>query len=94
MKVVLAGAFGHLGLDILKALIRDGHEVVAADLREKDVPELKGKYTFASIDATKPETMKDICDGCEAAITTTGLVGKSAKLTNFDIDLNGNLAFL
>lgn len=62
--------------------------------RSSDVPELKGKYTFACIDATKPETMKGICDGCEAAITTMGLVGKSAKLTNFDIDLNGNLAFL
>lgn len=94
MKVVLAGAFGHLGLDILKNLIANGYEVVAADLKEKDIPELKGKYTFAAIDATKPETMKGICDGCDAAITTMGLVGKSAKLTNFDIDLNGNLAFL
>ena len=50
MKIVLAGAFGHLGTDILRSLIREGYEVVALDLKEKDIPELKGKYTFHSID--------------------------------------------
>ena len=35
MKVVLAGAFGNLGADILKCLCRDGHEVVAATLRKQ-----------------------------------------------------------
>ena len=33
MKVVLAGAFGHLGTQILKCLCAQGHEVVAADAR-------------------------------------------------------------
>lgn len=33
MKVVLAGAFGHLGAQILKCLCAQGHEVVAADAR-------------------------------------------------------------
>ena len=32
MKVVLAGAFGNLGADILKLLVAEGHEIVAADL--------------------------------------------------------------
>ena len=36
MKVLLAGAFGNLGFEILKALVNEGHQVVAADLREKD----------------------------------------------------------
>ena len=94
MKVVLAGAFGHLGLDILRSLIRDGNEVVALDLKEKDVPELKGKYTFHPIDITNKETLKGTCEGADVVITTVGLVGKSAKLTNYDIDLNGNLNLL
>ena len=34
MKVVLAGAFGNLGADILKCLCAAGHEVIAADLKE------------------------------------------------------------
>ena len=34
MKIVLAGAFGNLGAEILKCLCAAGHEVVAADIRE------------------------------------------------------------
>ena len=42
MKIVLAGAFGNLGAEILKALIGAGHEVVAADLREGNIEGLAG----------------------------------------------------
>ena len=37
MKVVLAGAFGNLGAEILKCLCVAGYEVVAADLKEREV---------------------------------------------------------
>ena len=43
MKVVLAGAFGNLGIEILKSLVSSGHEVVAADLKERPVEGLEGK---------------------------------------------------
>ena len=36
MKVLLAGAFGNLGADILKELVKQGHEVVACDLKGID----------------------------------------------------------
>ena len=42
MKVVLAGAFGNLGSEILKILCREGHEVIAADLKEKPVDGTEG----------------------------------------------------
>ena len=94
MKVVLAGAFGNLGAEILKCLCADGNEVVAADLRESTVEGCAGKYTFRAIDATNPETMKGLCDGADAVITTVGLTGASTKVTSYDIDLNGNLNLL
>lgn len=94
MKVVLAGAFGNLGAEILKGLCKAGHEVVAADLRQSAVEECDGKYTFRAIDATNPETMKGLCDGADAVITTVGLTGASTKVTSYDIDLNGNLNIL
>ena len=94
MKVVLAGAFGNLGAEILKCLCTDGNEVVAADLRECSVPGCEGKYTFRAIDATNPETMKGLYDGADVVITTVGLTGASTKVTAYDIDLNGNLNLL
>jgi uncharacterized protein YbjT (DUF2867 family) len=91
MKVVLAGAFGNLGAEILKELCKAGHEVVAADLKERPVEGTEGKYTFRSIDATNPDTLKGLCDGAEVVITTMGLTGASTRFTSYDIDQRGNL---
>lgn len=93
MKVAIAGAFGHLGYDVLKAAISKGYDVVALDIKEKDVEE-KGKYVFYPIDATKKETIAHVLDGVDVLISTVGLVSKSAKVTNYDVDLNGNLNLL
>ena len=94
MKVALAGAFGNLGLDILKKLISEGHQVVALDLKEKDVPEIKGKYEFHAIDLTNPSTIEGLLNDCEICITTVGLVTKSTKFTAYDVDFQGNLNLL
>ena len=73
MKVVIAGAFGNLGAEILKKVCSDGHEVVAADLKEGSVEGTEGKYTFVRIDATKPEITTQclrvpVSDGHTAAV--------------------------
>ncbi len=94
MKIVLAGAFGKLGTDILRALVRDGHQVTAADLAVRDIPELAGKYTAKTIDVTRPETLRGLCGGADIVITTVGLTGSSATLTNYDIDYQGNVNLL
>ena len=91
MKVLLAGAFGNLGFEILKALIEAGHEVVAADLKEKENNGLEGKYVFKVIDATNPQTLNGICEGVDNVITTMGLTTSSTKFTAYDIDYQGNL---
>ena len=91
MKIVLAGAFGNLGADILKCLVADGHEIVAADLKEGKVEGTEGKYKFVAIDATNPETLKGLCDGADVVITTMGLTGASTRFTSYDIDYKGNM---
>ena len=93
MKVVLAGAYGNLGADIFKALLAAGHEVVAADMIERDLG-VTGNFTFKKIDVTNPETLKGICDGADAVITTVGLTKTSATVTNYEIDFQGNVNLL
>ncbi len=94
MKIVLAGAFGNLGFEILKALCGAGYEVVAADLKEKENNGLEGKYTFKAIDATNKDSLKGITDGADIVITTMGLTGASTRFTAYDIDYQGNLNLL
>lgn len=93
MKIVLAGAYGNLGSDIFRSLLAAGHEVVAADIVERDLG-LKGNFTFKKLDVTQPEALKGLCDGADAVISTVGLTKTSATVTNYDIDYQGNLNLL
>ena len=94
MKVVLAGAFGNLGADIFRALVKEGHEVVALDMMTRDIGIDEKAYTFKKVDVTKPETLKGTCDGADVVITTVGLTKGSATVSNYDIDYQGNLNIL
>ncbi len=95
MKVLLAGAYGKLGGDILVELSKGDNEIIACDLKERDLEGLnKEKVTFHQFDVTNPESLKGICDGVDVVISTVGLTTKSATLTNYDIDYQGNLNLL
>ena len=95
MKVVLAGAYGKLGSEILKSLLKAGHNVVAADMIEGNLQGVdKAAFEFKKLDVTDKNALKGICDGADAVITTVGLTKTSAELTNYDIDYNGNLNLL
>ena len=88
MKVLLAGAFGHLGFDVLQSLLAAGHEVIAADMVTRET-DLSG-YTPLKIDMTDREKLKGCCDGVEAVITTVGLTKASETVTAYDIDFGAN----
>lgn len=97
MKVVLAGAYGNLGSDIFRKLLADGHEVVAADIAQRDLglkDDLAGSYVFKEIDVTNPDTLKGLCDGADVVISTVGLTKTSATVTNYEIDYQGNINIL
>ena len=91
MKVLLVGAFGNLGTEILKELIKNNHEVIAADIKEKEIEEIKGKYTFAAINVQNPDSLKGLCDHVDVVITTVGLTGASTTVNSYDIDYQGNM---
>lgn len=93
MKVVLAGAYGNLGADVLRELLKKGHSVVSADIAQRDIG-VKDSSVFKKIDVTNPETLKGLCDGADCVITTVGLTKTSANVTNYEIDYHGNLNLL
>ena len=93
MKVVLAGAYGNLGADVFRSLIKEGHEVVALDMAQRDIG-IDSGFTFKKVNVTDPETLKGTCDGADVVITTVGLTKGSPTVTNYDIDYQGNLNLL
>ena len=93
MKIVLAGAYGNLGSNIFRSLLAAGHEVVAADVIERDLG-LTGNFTFRKLDVTQPEALRGLCDGADIVISTVGLTKASATVDNYQIDYQGNLNLL
>lgn len=92
MKVLLAGAFGHLGSDILESLVAAGHEVIAADIVTKETG-LPG-VTALKVDMTDKDKLRGCCDGVDAVITTVGLTKASETVTAYDIDYGANMNLL
>ena len=88
MKVFLAGAFGHLGSDVLKALVDGKHEVIAADIvtREMDF----GGFTPLQIDLTNKDAIKGILNGVDVVVSTVGLTKASETITPDMVDFGAN----
>ena len=93
MKVALAGAYGNLGSDIFRSLIKAGHEVIALDMIKRDIGISSG-YSYYKIDVTDPKTLEGVFDGADIVISTVGLTKGSATVSNYDIDYRGNLNIL
>ena len=93
MKVVLAGAFGHLGADILRELVGQGHEVVAAGRTVREVPGCTG-YTAVAADVQDPKSLRGLCEGADVVISTVGLTKASAEVSCYDVDYQGNMNLL
>lgn len=95
MKVLLAGAFGHLGEDILRSLVKKGHEVKAVDVvvRELDLTreaEGGGSYTPIKADLTDTKAVEGLCKDMDVVISTVGLTKASATVSAYDIDFGAN----
>lgn len=95
MKVLLAGAFGNLGSEILKALCETDYEIIAADAVIREIEQIdKDRFETRKIDLTNPANLEGLCEGVDVVITTVGLTKASVKFNNYDIDYHGNLNLL
>ena len=94
MNVLLAGAFGNLGSDVLRELVRQGHTVTAVGRTIRKPEDCQEGYTAVEADLQKPEQLKGICNGMDIVITTVGLTRGDGTLTNKDIDYRANLNLL
>ena len=94
MKVVLAGAFGHLGSDILRELVNRGYEVTAFGRTVRKPEDCTEGYTAISADVQDPSSLKGICDGADVVISTIGLTKASAEVSCYDVDYQGNMNLL
>ena len=91
MNILVAGAFGRLGSDVVRAAVRLGHSVVAAGRTVREIDGLAGtEYKAVQVDVTDSHALEGLCDGIDIVIDAVGLTHASRTETPDDIDFNGN----
>ena len=90
-KILLAGATGYLGGYILKEIEKSEYQnriVVRNKSKLKSFPKLKSEIVLAEV--TKPDTLRDICEGIDIVISTVGITKQKEGLTYLDVDYQSN----
>lgn len=98
MRVLLAGATGAVGFEVLGLLRDAGHEVRALSRDPHRSRRLEGRASEVRVaDATVPGALTNLCDGVEVVVSCLGAnVGMSLReRRGFDaVDAAANLALL
>jgi len=95
MRVLVAGAGGVLGREIVNSLVKRKIEVVGLGYKECEFFGLEDKLIkWLCCDVTKPIQLKGICKGIDMVISTIGITRIKTNLTYMDVDFQGNLNLL
>jgi uncharacterized protein YbjT (DUF2867 family) len=93
--VLVAGATGYRGGEVVKVLHGAGHRVRALARDPKRLGELRDLCDDVFVaEVTQPDTLTGICDGVDAVFTSVGVRTMKRKPTFWDVDCQGNLNLL
>ena len=94
-KILVAGASGYLGKYIVKELEAWEIPAVAVVRSAKKLNDLTLNTTdIIEAEVTKPETIRGVCEGIDAVISTVGITRQLDGLTYRDVDYQANLNLL
>lgn len=90
-RILVAGATGYLGRYVVRALARRGWRVRALVRDEARLGPARADCDEVFVgEATRPETLAGLCDGCDAAFSSLG-VRSIRGPTFWDVDWKANL---
>jgi uncharacterized protein YbjT (DUF2867 family) len=102
-KVLVAGATGYLGRYAVQEFKNRGYWVRAL-VRNPEKFKQPGPFFAPAIDnlvdevvfgdATKPETIAEVCNGIDVVFSSLGMIKPDFVHTNFDVDYQANLNLL
>lgn len=93
MRILLTGGMGYIGSNLLKALLKDGHEVTVLDNIADKLKNSKNDFKFIRADITEFTDLQESCKNCKFD-TVLHLAAQSsgpASFKNPELDLKINI---
>lgn len=95
MNLLIAGAGGVLGRELVRQALARGDHVAALVLRKGELRVIEHpRLRIIEADVTKPEQLAGICKGLEQVISCIGITRLRGNLTHEIVDYRGNLNLL
>ncbi len=95
MNLLIAGAGGVLGRELVRQALSRGHHVAALVLRKGELRVIEHpRLRIIEADVTRPEQLNGICKGLEHVISCIGITRMRGRLTHEVVDYRGNLNLL
>ena len=95
MNLLIAGAGGVLGRELVRQALARGDHVAALVLRKGELRVIEHpRLRIIEADVTKPEQLASICKGMEQVVSCIGITRLRGKLTHEIVDYQGNLNLL
>ena len=88
MRSLVTGAYGHLGANLVRALLERGDEVIAADKRQTEA--LKGlKVAYVPIDVLDVKSLEAAFAGADRVFHLAAMVSITGDKTGIGRRVNG-----
>lgn len=95
MNLLVAGAGGVLGRELVRQALARGDHVAALVLRKGELRVIEHpRLRIIEADVVKPEQLAGICKGMEQVVSCIGITRLRGKLTHEIVDYQGNLNLL
>ena len=95
MNLLIAGAGGVLGRELVRQALARGDHVAALVLRKGELRVIEHpRLRLIEADVTKAEQLSGICKGMEQVVSCIGITRLRGKLTHEIVDYQGNLNLL
>ena len=95
MNLLIAGAGGVLGRELVRQALARGDHVGALVLRGGEVRVIEHPHLrIIEADVTKPEQINGVCKGFDQVVSCIGITRIRGKLTHEAVDYQGNLNLL
>lgn len=95
MNILIAGAGGVLGRELVRQALARGDHVAALALRKGELRVIEHpRLRIIEADVMKPDQIQGICKGLEQVISCIGITRLKGNLTHDDVDYRGNLHLL